>query len=53
MPYTHSGQFSDGWDPEAANGYPTLAALKEQHAGAGVRVMEHDLLSKLGPHAKP
>jgi ketol-acid reductoisomerase len=47
-----SGQFADEWDAEAAKGYPTLAALKEQHAGAGVRGMEHDLMSKLGPGAK-
>jgi len=29
------------------------AALKELHARKGVRAMEHDLMSKLGPGAKP
>jgi len=46
-----SGAFADEWDAEAAKGYPTLAALKEAHAGAGVQAMEHDLMSKLGPGA--
>lgn len=46
-----SGAFADEWDAEAANGYPTLAALKDVHAGAGVQAMEHDLMSKLGPGA--
>jgi ketol-acid reductoisomerase len=51
--YINSGAFADEWDAEAARGYPTLAALKEVHAGEGVRAMEHDLMSKLGPGAKP
>ncbi|HEY6131691.1 MAG TPA: hypothetical protein VIV27_06705, partial [Halioglobus sp.] len=51
--YINSGAFADEWDAEAAKGYPTLAALKEQHAGAGVQAMEDDLMSKLGPGAKP
>ena len=47
-----SGAFADEWDAEASKGYPTLAALKDLHAGDGVRAMEHDLMSKLGPGVK-
>jgi ketol-acid reductoisomerase len=49
--YIESGAFADEWDAEAAKGYPTLTALKELHAGAGIQAMEHDLMSKLGPGA--
>jgi len=51
--YIDSGAFADEWDAEAAKGYPTLAVLKDRHAGEGVRAMEQDLMSKLGPGAKP
>lgn len=47
-----TGAFADEWDAEAGKGYPTLKALKDVHAGEGVRAMEHDLMSKLGPGAK-
>jgi ketol-acid reductoisomerase len=50
--FIHSGAFADEWDAEAAKGYPKLAALKELHAGEGVRAMEQDLMSKLGPGVK-
>jgi ketol-acid reductoisomerase len=50
--YIDSGAFADEWDAEAAKGYPTLAALKELHAGEGVRAMEHDLMRRLGPGVK-
>ena len=35
-----------------AEGYPTLQALKDLHAGEGVRIMERDLMRKLGSGAK-
>lgn len=46
-----SGAFADEWDKEAASGYPRLQALKEEHAGEGVKAMEADLMGKLGPGA--
>lgn len=46
-----SGAFADEWDAEAAEGYPQLKALREEHAGEGVQAMEADLMSKLGPGA--
>jgi ketol-acid reductoisomerase len=44
-----SGRFADEWDAERDAGYPTLAKLKEQHAGAAVRDYEADLRRRLGP----
>jgi len=44
-----SGRFADEWDRERDAGYPTLSALKEQHAGPAVRAFEADLRSRLGP----
>jgi ketol-acid reductoisomerase len=44
-----SGRFADEWDAERDAGYPVLAALKEQHAGAGIREYEADLRRRLGP----
>ncbi|NND66000.1 MAG: hypothetical protein HKN19_00305, partial [Halioglobus sp.] len=44
-----SGAFADEWDAESAAGYAKLKALKEVHAGEGVKAMEVDLMSKLGP----
>jgi ketol-acid reductoisomerase len=44
-----SGRFADEWDAERDAGYPTLAALKEQHAGPAVRAFEQDLRRRLGP----
>lgn len=48
-----SGAFADEWDAEAAAGYPTLSVLKEEHAGEGVRAMEEELMSRLGPRVAP
>ena len=44
-----SGAFADEWDAEAAAGYARLKALKDVHAGEGVKAMERDLMQKLGP----
>lgn len=44
-----SGAFADEWDAESAAGHAKLKALKEVHAGAGVKAMEADLMGKLGP----
>ncbi len=44
-----SGRFADEWDAERDAGYPTLAKLKEQHAGAAVREYEAELRRRLGP----
>ncbi len=46
-----TGKFADEWDAERDAGYPTLEALKEQHAGAAVRDYEADLRTRLGPGA--
>ncbi|SRR6056297_90560 len=47
--YIDSGAFADEWDEEAAGGYERLKALKDVHAGEGVKAMERDLMRKLGP----
>ncbi|MDQ1533455.1 MAG: ketol-acid reductoisomerase, partial [Actinomycetota bacterium] len=47
-----SGAFADEWDAERDAGYPTLTALKEQHAGPMVRAFEADIRTKLGPGAR-
>jgi len=47
-----SGTFADEWDAERDAGYPTLTALKEQHAGPMVRAFEADIRTKLGPGAR-
>ncbi|GAB5451331.1 MAG: ketol-acid reductoisomerase [Halioglobus sp.] len=47
--HIESGAFADEWDAESAAGYAQLRALKEVHAGEGVRAMERDLMSRLGP----
>jgi len=44
-----SGTFADEWDAERDAGYPVLKALKEQHAGPGVRAFEEELRTRLGP----
>jgi ketol-acid reductoisomerase len=44
-----SGRFAAEWDAERERGYPTLEALKEQHAGPAVRAFEEDLRRRLGP----
>ena len=43
-----SGRFADEWDAESAAGYPTLAALKAEHAGPAVRELEEQLRAVLG-----
>lgn len=47
-----SGRFADEWDGERDAGYPTLTALKHQHAGPGVQAFEADIREKLGPGAR-
>jgi ketol-acid reductoisomerase len=44
-----NGTFADEWDAERDAGYPTLTALKEQHAGPAIREYEADLRRRLGP----
>ena len=46
-----SGRFADEWDEESRRGYPTLYALREQHAGATLRALEEDIRSRLGPES--
>ena len=46
-----SGRFADEWDAERDAGYPTLTALKAQHAGPAVREFETGLRERLGPGA--
>ncbi len=48
-----SGRFADEWDAEAAAGAPTLAELRDQHAGELIKAVEDDLRAKLGPDAGP
>jgi ketol-acid reductoisomerase len=43
-----SGRFADEWDAEGQAGYARLNALKEQHAGPGVKAMEDDIRGRLG-----
>ncbi len=47
-----NGAFADEWDAERDAGYPTLARLKEQHAGPAVREYEAELRRRLGPGVK-
>jgi ketol-acid reductoisomerase len=47
-----SGEFADEWDAESAGGYARLKQLKERHAGGGIRAMEAELRSRLGPGAR-
>jgi ketol-acid reductoisomerase len=46
-----SGRFADEWDAERDAGYPKLAALREQHAGAAVAEFETALRRELGEGA--
>jgi ketol-acid reductoisomerase len=46
-----SGRFADEWDAERDAGYPTLAALREQHAGPAVAEFETALRRELGEGA--
>jgi ketol-acid reductoisomerase len=46
-----SGRFADEWDAEAADGYPTLEALRAQHAGPELAEMERQLREVLGEGA--
>jgi ketol-acid reductoisomerase len=43
-----SGRFAEEWGAESRAGYPRLAALKEQFAGAAVRAFEADVRERLG-----
>jgi ketol-acid reductoisomerase len=47
-----SGRFADEWDAERDAGYPRLTALKEQHAGPGMRAFDEEMRRKLGPGAR-
>jgi len=47
-----SGRFADEWDAERDAGYPKLTALKEQHAGPGMRAFDDEIRRKLGPGAR-
>ena len=47
-----SGEFADEWDAERTSGHPTLAELKEVHAGPVVREFEADLRRRLGEQAQ-
>lgn len=47
-----SGRFADEWDAERDAGYPTLTALKEQHAGPAIRAFEEEVRRRLGPGAR-
>ena len=44
-----SGRFADEWDAESAAGSERLAALREQHAGPGIRAFEDSVRQRLGP----
>jgi ketol-acid reductoisomerase len=44
-----SGRFADEWDAESRSGAPRLAALRQQHAGPGIRAFEEDVRRRLGP----
>ena len=44
-----SGAFADEWDAEQESGYARLEALKEAHAGPGMRAFEEELRRRLGP----
>jgi ketol-acid reductoisomerase len=46
-----SGRFADEWYAERDAGYPKLAALREQHAGAAVAEFETALRQELGEGA--
>jgi ketol-acid reductoisomerase len=43
-----SGRFADEWDAESRAGHPRLAALKQAHAGPGVRALEDHVRRQLG-----
>jgi ketol-acid reductoisomerase len=47
-----SGRFADEWDAERLDDHPTLAALKEEHAGPLIREYEADLRRRLGELAE-
>jgi ketol-acid reductoisomerase len=44
-----SGRFADEWDEESRGGGKRLAALREEHAGPGVRAFEESVRRRLGP----
>jgi ketol-acid reductoisomerase len=46
-----SGGFADEWDAERDAGYPKLEALKQVHAGPGIKAIEDDLRRRLGPQS--
>ena len=47
-----SGAFADEWDAERSSGHPTLARLKDEHAGELVQAFEADLRRQLGESAE-
>jgi ketol-acid reductoisomerase len=44
-----SGRFADEWDHESAAGNPRLRALRDQHAGEGIKAFEQSVRDRLGP----
>ena len=51
--HIESGRFADEWDAESESGYERLQALVEQHAAPGLRAMEANIRSVLGPTRSP
>lgn len=43
-----SGRFADEWDSERDQGHPTLAKLRDEHAGPLIRELDDDLRRRLG-----
>ena len=46
-----SGRFADEWDAESRSGHARLAKLTEQHCGSGIKAMEAEMRTRLGPKA--
>ena len=46
-----TGRFADEWDEESREGHKRLAELKDQHCGAGIKTMESEMRTRLGPKA--
>ena len=44
-----SGRFADEWDAESRAHYVRLHELKEQHCGPGIKAMEAEMRTRLGP----
>jgi ketol-acid reductoisomerase len=46
-----SGRFAAEWEAEREAGHPQLTALRERHAGPGLRAFEEALRRRLGPRS--